>query len=38
MFRKAESALEAAHQHGGNCLFQHDGQRQQLARAEAVWA
>jgi diguanylate cyclase (GGDEF)-like protein len=39
MFRKSESALEAAHQHGGNCLFQHDGQRQQLAKVvEAVGA
>ncbi len=38
MFRKAESALEAAHQHGGNCLFHHDGRQQQLAAAEAVGA
>ena len=27
LFRKAESALEAAHQHGGNCLFHHDGEQ-----------
>ena len=39
MFRKAELALEAAHQHGGNCLFQYDGQQLQLAAvAEAVGA
>jgi diguanylate cyclase len=38
MFRKAESALEAAHQYGGNCLFHHDGQQLQLAAAEAVGA
>ena len=39
MFRKAEAPWRPAHQHGGNCLFQHDGQQsQQLAVAEAVGA
>ncbi len=27
LFGKAEKALDAAHQLGGNCLFQHDGKR-----------
>ena len=37
LFRKAEAALEAGHQHGGNCLFHHDGERAELAfAAEAV--
>lgn len=38
MFRKAEWALEAAHQQGGNCLFQHDGRQLQPAAIEAVGA
>jgi diguanylate cyclase (GGDEF)-like protein len=39
LFRKAETALEAGHQHGGNCLFHHDGRAAKLAEAnEAVGA
>jgi hypothetical protein len=33
LFRKAQSALEAGHQHGGNCLFLHDGRQPMLADA-----
>jgi len=35
LFRKAEIALEASRQHGGNCLFHHDGEQCQLATAMA---
>jgi diguanylate cyclase len=35
LFRKAEMALDAGHQRGGNCLFHHDGERYQLAAAAA---
>jgi diguanylate cyclase len=35
LFRKAETALDAARQRGGNCLFHHDGERCQLAEAMA---
>jgi diguanylate cyclase (GGDEF)-like protein len=31
LFRKAQNALEAGHQHGGNCLFLHDGRTAMLA-------
>jgi diguanylate cyclase len=34
LFRKAEAALEAAHQYGGNCLFHHDGEQHQLTTVE----
>ena len=33
LFRKAQNALEAGHQHGGNCLFHHDGRQPKLADA-----
>ncbi len=37
LFRKARTALEAGHLHGGNCLFHHDGREAKLAAApEAV--
>ncbi|MEI8374242.1 MAG: diguanylate cyclase [Planctomycetota bacterium] len=36
LFRKAEIALDAGHQQGGNCLFHHDGEHYQLATAMAV--
>jgi len=35
LFRKAEMALDAGHQRGGNCLFHHDGERCQPATALA---
>ena len=35
LFRKAEMALDAGHQRGGNCLFHHDGERCQLAAVMA---
>ena len=35
LFRKAEMALDAGHQRGGNCLFHHDGERRQLAAVMA---
>ena len=35
LFRKAEMALEAGHQRGGNCLFHHDGSGCQLAKTLA---
>jgi diguanylate cyclase (GGDEF)-like protein len=31
LFRKAEMALDAGHQRGGNCLFHHDGEHCQMA-------
>jgi diguanylate cyclase len=31
LFRKAQGALEAGHQHGGNCIFHHDGRGSKLA-------
>ena len=36
LFRKAEMALDAGRQRGGNCLFYHDGDRCQLATAMAM--
>jgi diguanylate cyclase (GGDEF)-like protein len=36
LFRKAQSALEAGHQHGGNCTFHHDGRAAKLAAVEAA--
>ena len=33
LFRKAQNALEAGHQHGGNCLVHHDGRAPKLAAA-----
>jgi diguanylate cyclase (GGDEF)-like protein len=36
LFRKAEMALDASQQGGGNCLFHHDGERCQLATPAAV--
>jgi diguanylate cyclase len=36
LFRKAEMALDAGHQRGGNCLFHHDGERCQLATMMAT--
>ena len=35
LFRKAEMALDAGHQRGGNCLFHHDGVRCKLVAATA---
>jgi PleD family two-component response regulator len=35
LFRKAEMALEAGQQRGGNCLFHHDGERCQFVAATA---
>jgi diguanylate cyclase (GGDEF)-like protein len=37
LFRKAEAALDAGQQHGGNCLHTHDGDHCQLAAA-TEWA
>ena len=36
LFRKAEMALDAGHQRGGNCVFHHDGERYQLATVPAT--
>ena len=36
LFRKAEMALDAGRQRGGNCLFHHDGERCQLTTVAAV--
>ena len=36
LFRKAEAAVDAGHQSGGNCLFSHDGERCQAAMTLAA--